>query len=122
MYPHIVSIFNSNSSCDFCTSKVSKKIEIVANIGYYCCNSETCQTALIENINNYVISIEELRRKFGNKIKVKRSSGVVDDGWEFVSSGYISNEKSSYIIKVRKDNNSKEIRYTDVEELNDMII
>lgn len=121
-YPHIISIFNEGSTCDFCSSKLSEKIEIVKNIGYYCCNSKKCKDLLLEHINKYVISLEQLKRNFGEKIKVKRSTGDIEDGWEFVSPGYVSNSKSSFVIKVRRNNSTKELRYTDIEELNNLII
>ena len=56
------------------------------------------------------------------KIKVKRSTGVIEDDWEFVSPGYVSNNKSSFVIKVRRNNSTKELRYSDIEELNNLII
>lgn len=121
-YPHIISIFNQRSTCDFCKSKLTEKIEIVENIGYYCCNSRECKDLLLEHVNNYVISLEQLKKNFGEKIKVKRSTGFIEDDWEFVSPGYVLNSKSSFVIKVRRNNSTKELRYNDIEELNNLVI
>ena len=121
-YPHIISIFNKSSICDFCGSNITETIEIVENVGFYCCKSEICKQKLFENIDKNVISIEQLKKNFGEKIKVKRSTGMIENDWEFISPGYIPNDNSSFILKVRRNNSTKDLRYNDIDELNNLII
>ena len=51
----------------------------------------------------YVITTEQLKKNFGEKIKVKGSTGVIEDDWKFVSPGYVLSRKSSFLIKVRRN-------------------
>ena len=118
VYPHIISIFNKDVKCDFCTNNKSKIIEIVKNVGYYCCDEENCKKMLEDNVNANVIDIDKLKNMFGESIKVKRSTGEVESDWTIISPGYIVNEKSSHIVKVKKNNSFKELRINDIQSLN----
>jgi hypothetical protein len=118
VYPHIISIFNKDMKCDFCANNNSKIIEIAKDVGYYCCQEDTCKKMLENNIQTNVIAMDKLKNMFGDNIKVKRSTGEIESDWVIVSPGYITNAKSSHTIKVRKNNSYKELRFNDIESLN----
>ena len=118
IYPHIISNFQTDTKCDFCKDKMRETYTIAKNIGYYHCQSKDCIEKLNNNIDTNVISIQKLKDKFGNNVKVKRQNGNIESDWYLSKNGYKLNNKSNYIIEIKKGHISKQISYDDLEKLN----
>ncbi len=118
IYPHIISNFQKNVQCDFCTDQMENNYIIAKNIGYYHCNNVSCIEKLNNNITDNVISIENLKDKFGDNVKVKRHNGNIESDWYVSQNGYKLTNKSNYIIEIKKGSISKQISYDDLEKFN----
>ena len=121
VYPHRV-MFTKRELCSVC--KLPSKTIVNTNINHYfgweSCNQDDCNKVIKHSYENTVVKKEELVEKYGNFIKVKRTSGLVDDKWEFDSDAQqeLNNGEFWVYVKNQQLNKRKEINLGQIKELN----
>ena len=105
VYPHRMTLIN-NESCDVCEEKKSDNFMRVnknSYIGIQTCNNEECKSLGLQWMDESVISEENLRKEFGNKFNVLRSSGKKESGWEIQGNAYRDGDNSPFWVFVRQE-------------------
>jgi len=63
------------------------------------CRDEACRAQ-----DSYTYPIEKLKREFPRGIKVRRSSGVLEDNWTFMAEGVLGEEGEILVNIENKEN------------------
>jgi hypothetical protein len=105
-YPKKIS-FLLNEKCDVC--KINDRVstlEIAEQryLGWNICKNDECNKIVYVWFDETTIDLESLVEKYGNEIKVKRTSGEIEDDWEFNGQAYRLSADSHMWIPVRKKN------------------
>ena len=122
VYPHRVTFLN-RGKCDVCKNKAQKLINTNINhfFGWESCNNNNCNEIIKKWYENTTISIENLRKKFGEEIYILRSTGLKEGGWVIVSDALQEEKDGSFWIRVKDISNhlTKEVRLSDLDKWND---
>jgi len=105
VYPHRMTLIN-NGTCDVCEEKKSENfIRVNKNtyIGIQTCKDDECKSLGLEWVKESVITVENLRKEFGEKFYVLRSSGKKESGWEMQGNAYRDGDDSPFWVFVRHE-------------------
>lgn len=105
VYPHRITLIN-NSVCDVCEEEKGNNFMRVNNndyIGIQTCDKEECKSLGSRWIEESIISSETLKKEFGDKLYVLRSSGKKESGWEIQGNAYRDGDDSPFWVFVRKE-------------------
>jgi len=120
MNPHKIT-FISDHECDVCKNPSSKSHKINIDfrfIGWDICEKQSCKDTLLEWVGEYIIPINDLISRFGDKIKIIRTNGTVENDWVLSSDAYREKENTDYWVHVKSNNLSKMVNYNDLIKWN----
>lgn len=119
IYPHALTMFDQN--CDIC-GKNCDTYETFNTCykGWFVCKDENCKNTISKWKDILSINKSELKEKFTDWVYVKRSSGILESGWNIISNAWQEKENGPYWVKVRNDQNklTKYIQLSDLSEWN----
>lgn len=103
--PHRLSFVSNDVCCDVCGEKPAHVSAEIASteieVGWVHCGSSYCYDMIMEWRTKFTVSEEELRKRFGDPLRVMRSSGVLEDGWRVCGSSVFSNEDNLWLVSVK---------------------
>tara|TARA_Y100000389_G_C17308516_1_gene436719 strand:- start:122 stop:469 length:348 start_codon:yes stop_codon:yes gene_type:complete len=115
-------MFTTRGLCSVC--KLPSKSIVNTNINHYfgweSCNKDDCNQIIKYSYISTVVKKEELVKKYGNFIKIKRTNGLIDDTWEFDSDAQQEENNGEFWVFVKNQqlNKRKEITLEQIKELN----
>ena len=114
-YPHRIPFANIGN-CDVCSSPGKKVYSLPFSkyLGLVCCNNKNCRNALKISMQKTTIPLEEITKKYGKTIKVKRSNGNKEDGWKIISYAYKRENNLDFWVHVSKDKKIKCVKLSDL--------
>lgn len=120
-YPHRLT-FLERGKCDVCGSKGSELVHTNANryFGWETCNQGSCNDTIKTWYNQTTIAREDLHRQFGDKTRVRRQSGEMEDGWEISGDAHMETKGGPYWVKVKRPGQhmTKEVTVASLKEWN----
>lgn len=100
------------ASCDFCggTQQDERGMAFCPlagqqHYGWILCGRDICEAQLSASLNAYTISKEKVVKEIGEKVKVKRSSGQLQEGWVIVGDAYKVGD--TFYIQVKSEEERK---------------
>lgn len=121
IYPHRIA-FQDRGKCDICDKQGKIVINTNTNhfFGWTSCGNENCNETIQKYYDNTTITLENLHKKYGKYIKIKRSNGTTEYGWVIISDAHKEEEDGPYWLKVRelKNHLTKEVTIAHIEEVN----
>ena len=101
-YPHRLT-FLKRGSCDVCGDKGNQLVHTDANryFGWETCNREACNKQIQSWYCDTTISQDELIKMLGERVRVQRRSGELEDDWEVSGDGHMDHESGAYWVKVK---------------------
>ena len=118
-YPHRIP-FASIGNCDVC-SRTGEKIYSLPfskYLGLVCCKNKNCSNILKLSMQKTTIPLAKLVEKYGETVKVERTDGTTDEGWNLISYAFKENIDSDFWVYVEKNNKTKCITLSKLELLN----
>ena len=106
IYPHIIPLINYQT-CDNCDNYENLDCRIIPytkRLGWVHCNSNNCLNIVDEWQELTTADEKILKKQYGNKVKVIRTSGVLESDWEIYGSAYQTKKGTPFYITVRKLN------------------
>ena len=102
-FPHRLS-FLSTTICDICQTDNADTTQVSVNekekrVGWNICGKESCQKVMREWKAEAIIPEARLTEALGEKVRVMRSSGLMQSGWIISGDAIYSNQE--WIITVR---------------------
>ena len=120
-YPHRLT-FLERGKCDVCGSKGSELVHTNANryFGWETCNQGLCNDTIKTWYHQTTIPMEDLRRQFGDKTRVRRQSGEMEDDWEISGDAHVETKGGPYWVKVKRPGQhmTKEVTIASLKEWN----
>ncbi len=120
-YPHRLT-FLERGKCDVCGSKGSELVHTNANryFGWETCNQGLCNDTIKTWYHQTTIPREDLRRQFGDKTRVRRQSGEMEDDWEISGDAHVETKGGPYWVKVKRPGQhmTKEVTIASLKEWN----
>lgn len=111
--------------CQFCKNPEGGAYISYVNIsehnGFICCEKQECRLKMTERRKEFLEDIGFAKLiNLSGKIKVKRSSGIIDDGWRVYENDSLFLFEDKYYAMVIKEICSSDIpicKYVKIEEL-----
>ena len=88
--------------------------------GWETCNQGLCNDTIKIWYHQTTISREDLRRQFGDKTRVRRQSGEMEDDWEISGDAHVETKGGPYWVKVKHPGQhmTKEVTIASLKEWN----
>lgn len=120
-YPRQLSFISDLVSCDVCKNTKARTIHsiMVPNtfLGWTVCDEEKCKYVVYLWREEVSIRENVLRDMYGENVKIRRSSGNIEDDWKIYGRAYKLNPKDTWWITV-KDAKGKNVKSVSIEDMN----
>ena len=121
-YPHKLSFIYDSISCDVCKNSKTSTIHTIkvpnTFLGWTVCDEIKCKNTIYLWREEISISEKDLINMYGKNIKIRRSSGVIEDDWEIYGRAYKLHPNDTLWISVKNNKNVKSISIEDMDILN----
>jgi hypothetical protein len=120
-YPHRLT-FLERGKCDVCGNKGKELVHTNANryFGWETCNQGPCNDMIQTWYHQTTIANDDLCRQFGNRMRIKRRSGDMENDWEISGDAHVETKGGPYWVKVKHlgQHTTKEVTVESLKDWN----
>ena len=122
VYPHRLT-FLARGKCDVCTGKGKELVHTYGNryFGWETCNADSCNEIIRGWYDKTTIPNRLLLQRFGDNIRIQRSSGEIEPGWVVFGDAHLEDANGPFWVKVKNEglHMSKEVTVNSLTLWND---